>query len=77
MLKKEIEFCFIGILSKDNLALIKSYDIEDSINILGYIEHRECVKYLLASDVLFLMISRGENDDAAMPGKVGKSSQPR
>ena len=26
----------------------------------------------MASDVLFLMISRGENEDAAMPGKVGE-----
>ena len=71
-LKKEVEFCFIGIISKDNLALIKSYGIEDSLNILGYINHIECIKYLLASDVLFFMISRGENDDAAMPGKVGE-----
>jgi len=71
-LKKEVEFCFIGIISKDNLALIKSYGIEDSLNILGYINHIECIKYLLSSDVLFFMISRGENDDAAMPGKVGE-----
>lgn len=71
-LKNEVEFCFIGIISKDNLALIKSFDLENSINILGYVNHLECIKYLLASDVLFLMISRGENDDAAMPGKVGE-----
>jgi glycosyltransferase involved in cell wall biosynthesis len=66
-LKKEVEFCFIGIISKDNLAFIKSYGIEDSINILGYLDHLECIKYLLASDILFFMISRGENDDSAMP----------
>lgn len=71
-LKKEVEFCFIGLLSKDNQALIKSLNIEESINLLGYINHIECIKYLLASDVLFLLISRGENDDAAMPGKVGE-----
>ncbi|MEO8211272.1 MAG: glycosyltransferase [bacterium] len=71
-LKNEVEFCFIGLMSKDNMALIKAYDIEDSIRILGYINHIECIKYLMTSDVLFLMISRGENDDAAMPGKVGE-----
>jgi glycosyltransferase involved in cell wall biosynthesis len=71
-LKSVVEFYFIGLMSKDNLALIKSYDIESSIKILGYINHPECIKYLLASDVLFLMISRGENDDAAMPGKIGE-----
>lgn len=71
-LKNEVEFCFIGTISKDNLALIKSYNLGDSVKILGYVDHLESVKYLLASDVLFLMISRGENEDAAMPGKVGE-----
>lgn len=71
-LKDKVEFCFIGIMSKDNLALLKSYGIDGSINILGYIDHIECIKYMMASDVLFLMISRGENEDAAMPGKVGE-----
>ncbi len=71
-LKDKVEFCFIGIMSKDNLALIKSYNLENSVNLLGYINHNECIKYLLSSDVLFLMISRGINDDAAMPGKVGE-----
>ncbi len=71
-LKSEVEFCFIGLMSKDNLALIKAYDIESSIKILGYVNHIESIKYLMTSDVLFLMISRGENDDAAMPGKVGE-----
>ncbi|MDZ4711906.1 MAG: glycosyltransferase [bacterium] len=71
-LNHEVEFCFTGIVSKDNLALIKSYDLDGSINLLGYVDHIECVKYLLASDVLFFMISRGENDDAAMPGKIGE-----
>lgn len=71
-LKDKVEFCFIGIMSKDNLTLVKSYDLESSIILLGYINHDECIKYLLTSDVLFLMISRGENEDASMPGKVGE-----
>ncbi len=71
-LKNEVEFCFIGIVSKDNLALIKNYNLGDAICLTGYIDHLQCVVNLLASDVLFLIISRGENDDAAMPGKVGE-----
>jgi hypothetical protein len=46
--------------------------ILDNLNLPGYINHFECVKYILASDLLFLLISRGENEDAAMPGKVGE-----
>jgi glycosyltransferase involved in cell wall biosynthesis len=71
-LKGKVEFCFIGTVSKDNLLQMKNLGIEEHVNILGYINHLECVKYLLASDILFLMISRGKNDDAAMPGKVGE-----
>jgi hypothetical protein len=52
--------------------LRKNLGIEPYLNITGYLEHVDCVKYVMASDVLFLMISRGENEDAAMPGKVGE-----
>lgn len=71
-LKREVEFCFVGVVSKDFSAAAKSLGIEDAIKVTGYVDHLACVKYLLASDVLFLMISTGENDDAAMPGKVGE-----
>lgn len=71
-LKNEIEFCFVGNLPKDIMQIIKTLKIEDNINIVGYVDHIESVRYLLASDLLFLLISRGANDDAAMPGKVGE-----
>ena len=38
----------------------------------GYLNHIDCVRYIMSSDILFLLISRGENEDAAMPGKVGE-----
>ncbi|MBX7043732.1 MAG: glycosyltransferase [Ignavibacteria bacterium] len=71
-LKNEVEFCFVGVASKDFTAMTKHLGIDGYVNVTGYVDHLTCVKYLIASDVLFLMISRGENDDAAMPGKVGE-----
>lgn len=71
-LKNKIEFCFLGLFTKEHLNIAKSLKILDNLNLPGYINHSECIKYLLASDVLFLLISRGENEDAAMPGKVGE-----
>lgn len=71
-LKGTVEFCFLGVVSKEFQALIRSLGIDGSVNITGYVEHIQCVKYLLASDVLFLLVSRGENDDAALPGKIGE-----
>jgi len=71
-LKDKVEFCFLGLFTKEHLNIAKSLNIQDSLNLPGYLNHFECVKYILASDVLFLLISRGENEDAAMPGKVGE-----
>lgn len=71
-LKDKIEFCFIGNLPKDLMQVIEDYGIKSNINVLGYLEHIDCVRYIMSSDLLFLLISRGENDDAAMPGKIGE-----
>ncbi len=72
MLKDKVEFCFIGHFAKEHNKLAKQFKILEYINATGYLNHMECIKYILSSDVLFLMISRGENDDAAMPGKMGE-----
>lgn len=71
-LRDKVEFCFLGLFTKEHLNIAKNLDILDCLNLPGYLNHFECIKYLLASDVLFLLISRGENEDAAMPGKVGE-----
>ena len=71
-LKEKVEFCFLGLFTKEHLHIAKGMKILDNLNLPGYINHFECVKYILASDLLFLLISRGENEDAAMPGKVGE-----
>jgi glycosyltransferase involved in cell wall biosynthesis len=71
-LKEKVEFCFLGLFTKEHLHTAKNLNILENLNLPGYINHFECVKYILASDLLFLLISRGENEDAAMPGKVGE-----
>jgi glycosyltransferase involved in cell wall biosynthesis len=71
-LKDKVEFCFLGLFTKEHLNIAKSMNILNNLNLPGYINHIECVKYILASDILFLLISRGENEDAAMPGKIGE-----
>lgn len=70
--RNRVEFLFLGIFTKELINYAKQLNILNSLNLPGYVNHMECVKYLLASDVLFLLISRGENEDAAMPGKVGE-----
>ena len=70
--KNRVEFLFLGIFTKELIHYAKHLNILENLNLPGYVNHIECVKYLLASDILFLLISRGENEDAAMPGKVGE-----
>ena len=71
-LKDKVEFLFLGHFAKEHINIANKYRIFDLLNLPGYVNHFECVKYLLTSDVLFIMISRGENEDAAMPGKIGE-----
>ncbi|CAN5582381.1 hypothetical protein BH10BAC5_BH10BAC5_06150 [soil metagenome] len=73
-LLKEVEFCFIGSFPKEFHKLVAKLNIADKINIVGYVDHIDCVKYLESSDVLFLMrINSRDREFSAMGGsKVGE-----
>jgi len=71
-LEKEIEFCFLGQFTEDYVKYCQNLKIHDKLNIKRYVEHTECIKYLLSSDVLVLLKSRGENEISSMVGKVGE-----
>jgi hypothetical protein len=58
-LKRKIEACFLGLLSKQNESLISKYDLGEAVYYPGYVNHRECIKYLLASDILWFTIGKG------------------
>jgi glycosyltransferase involved in cell wall biosynthesis len=61
-LKRKIEACFLGVLSKEILTLIQKLQLGEAVYNPGYVNHFECIKYLSASDVLWLGIN---NDDGA------------
>ncbi|MBW7887596.1 MAG: glycosyltransferase family 4 protein [Bacteroidetes bacterium] len=65
-LRGRIEACFVGAFRTEHINLINKLQLQDSVNILGYLEHKEAVKYLLASDVLWVMMQ----DDLSSPGKI-------
>jgi len=37
---------------------------------VGYVEHKECIKYLVTSDVLWMMIGEGKGEDMMSTGKL-------
>ena len=57
--RNKVEFLFLGIFTKELVNYAKHLNILNNINLPGYVNHFECVKYLLASDVLFLLVSQG------------------
>ncbi len=65
-IRGRIEACFIGAFRPEHMKIVNRLELQDSVNILGYLEHRECVKYQLASDVLWVMM----DDTESSPGKI-------
>lgn len=69
-LKKKIEACFIGNLSKENINRIKENNLFDTVYAPGYVNHKECIKYLQASDVLWFTIGKGQGSEMVSPVKL-------
>jgi glycosyltransferase involved in cell wall biosynthesis len=62
----KIEACFVGTFSAEYGRLVTKLGLNDAVNALGYLDHRQCVKYLIASDVLWVKMI----DDKSSPGKI-------
>jgi hypothetical protein len=65
-MRGRIEACFVGLFRPEHINLINHLGLQNSVNLVGYVDHKEAVKYLLASDVLWVMMQ----DDWTTPGKV-------
>ena len=61
-----IEAVFIGNFRAENVRLVNRLGLNDSVTLLGYLPHDQCVKELLASDVLWMICG----DDLGTPGKL-------
>jgi glycosyltransferase involved in cell wall biosynthesis len=69
-LRGSIEACFMGAFRDENKKYIQQYNLQDDVVILGYLDHIECIKYLLASDVLWIMIGSTKGSDMVSTGKL-------
>lgn len=65
-----IELEFIGHLRKENKKLIHELSINDYIRDHGYLDHKETVKRLKGSDVLWMMIGKIKNADTISTSKL-------
>lgn len=71
-MKGRVEACFIGLLSKEDQKLISKYNLIESVYYPGYVNHKESMKYLLASDVLWFTIGKGRGDELVTPLKLSE-----
>jgi glycosyltransferase involved in cell wall biosynthesis len=65
-LRGKIEASFIGNFREENVKLVAQLGLEDSVKVHGYLPHRECVRHLLASDLLWVIVG----DGVGSPGKT-------
>jgi glycosyltransferase involved in cell wall biosynthesis len=69
-LKNKVEACFIGSFPDEYKSYIASLGLTDISNIVGYVEHTQCIKLLLESDILWMMINKTERSDLHSTGKL-------
>ncbi len=63
---KHLKVRLVGMMRKSHLKMIKKYKLDSIVEVIGFVNHSESVKYLFSSDVLWLML----NDDIRTPGKL-------
>jgi glycosyltransferase involved in cell wall biosynthesis len=69
-LRGKIEALFVGQFRDENLKHVKKLGLQDVVNVVGYVEHALCVKYLASSDVLWLMVGKGKGEEMMSTGKL-------
>ena len=65
-----IELHFIGAQTKELRRLTLKYGLEDNVKEFGYITHIESIARIKSSDVLWLMVGNGKNNDTISSGKL-------
>jgi glycosyltransferase involved in cell wall biosynthesis len=65
-LRGRIEASFVGNFREENQRLVEQLGLQDAVQVLGYLPHRECIRHLLASDVLWVIVG----DEVGSPGKT-------
>ncbi len=65
-LRGRIEAVFVGNFREENTKLVVRLGLQDTVKVLGYLPHRECLQEVVASDVLWMIVG----DEVGSPGKT-------
>ncbi len=66
----KIKLRFIGRFGTEVQEMFETASFKNSIEIIGYIPHKESIKYLLLSDLLLLVVDESKESHEIVPGKV-------
>jgi len=60
-LEKNIEVLFVGNYGTETANIVKELQLKKYVKLKGQMAHKKCLEYLMASDVLLLLITSKEN----------------
>ncbi|MCK4590453.1 MAG: glycosyltransferase family 4 protein [Candidatus Latescibacteria bacterium] len=69
-LANEIKLLFLGMFREENKRLVNKLNLQDVVDIRGYLPHSESVVQLLNSDLLWLTLDESEGAEAVTPSKL-------
>ena len=61
---------FLGLVDKKTENIIEQLGLRDIVQIKGYVSHKECMQYLIDSDVLLLIMGTLKGSELYVPGKA-------
>lgn len=73
-LRKMISIRIVGQLDNPgetfNSEILKSMHLDDVVEVIPYVSHRESIEYAMSSDVLLLIVDSCEGNEGIMTGKI-------
>lgn len=69
-LKSHLEIKLIGAVSQEVLDSIAQFNLNDYLNLLGYVSHHEAIAHQKKSQVLLLIEINSEDTKSIIPGKL-------
>ncbi len=68
--KTAFQLNLIGVVSDDVLQTLSSYQLDNYVNVVGYVNHEEAMQFQMQSQVLLLIEIDSQVSKAIIPGKL-------
>lgn len=69
-MKSDIQIIFVGTFAQECRLLISKFGLEQVVKMLGYLPHREAIRYQKSADLLLLLLSPSSGGEEIVTGKL-------